>query len=70
MLAGRARRESTMMDVMVGLTRHWRRVSCPMKPVTPVRMTFIVTLAEFGRGRVCQYEVCLVDFASSRMDGD
>lgn len=44
MLAGSARRERTIIEVIVGLERHWRRVSWPMKPVTPVRTTFMFAL--------------------------
>lgn len=38
----RARRERTMTVVMEGWRRAWRRTSLPMKPVVPVRMTFIL----------------------------
>lgn len=37
-----ARRERTMRVVMEGWRRAWRRTSPPMKPVAPVRMTFIL----------------------------
>lgn len=30
------------MDVMAGFWVHWVRTSWPMKPVEPVRMTFMV----------------------------
>ena len=53
MLAGRARRESAMIEVMAGLERHWRRVTWPMKPVTPVRMTFIVALVDIDSRGCC-----------------
>lgn len=29
------------MEVIAGLAQHWVKTSLPMKPVTPVRMTFI-----------------------------
>jgi hypothetical protein len=39
---GRARRERTMIDVKAGARKHWRRISEPMKPVAPARMSFIL----------------------------
>ena len=39
---GESRREREMMEVMAGWARSWVRISEPMKPVEPVRMTFIV----------------------------
>ena len=38
---GRGRRERMTMEVMRGEERHWERTSEPMKPVAPVRMSFI-----------------------------
>lgn len=38
----RARRERTTRVVMERWKRAWRRTSVPMKPVAPVRMTFIL----------------------------
>ena len=39
------RRERRMREVMDVLSRHWIRISPPMKPVAPVRMTFISSIA-------------------------
>lgn len=44
LLRGRSRRESATMEVMEGFWRHCSRTSRPMKPVEPVRMTFIVRM--------------------------
>ena len=46
---GRARRERTMMEDILGEARHWERTSEPMKPVAPVRMSFILGM-EVGVG--------------------
>lgn len=40
--AGRGRRERATRDVMPGWSRHWERTSWPMKPVEPVRISFMV----------------------------
>jgi hypothetical protein len=40
-VGGNGFRESAMMDVIEGCERVWVRTSWPMKPVVPVRMTFI-----------------------------
>jgi hypothetical protein len=39
---GSSRRERAMMDVIAGLMRHCSRTALPMKPVLPVRMTFMM----------------------------
>ena len=44
----RARRERTMRVVMAGWRRAWWRTSVPMKPVAPVRMTFIFGTSVVG----------------------
>ena len=44
-LAGKeegTRRPRTVMCVIVGVLRHWRRTSVPIEPVAPVRTTCII----------------------------
>ena len=36
------------MEVIAGFLQHWVRTSLPMKPVTPVRMTFIFASLQVG----------------------
>ena len=43
--SGRARRVRTTREVMDGFANAWKRTSPPMKPVAPVRMTFILWVA-------------------------
>ncbi len=54
MLSGRGRRVSAMMDVIFGSSRHWARTSLPMKPVTPVRMTFMFGLSGLGGFKIVE----------------
>lgn len=47
---------------MEGWERAWERTSVPMKPVVPVRMTFIFlsyVCKEAGRGRGCLVIGCV-----------
>jgi hypothetical protein len=56
---GRARRERTTIDVKAGARKHWWRISEPMKPVAPARMSFIL-----GESQMWCWKVRWMDYIS------
>lgn len=44
--SGSGLRESAMMDVMVGFARACIRTSVPMKPLEPLRMSFMSVVVD------------------------
>lgn len=54
---GRGRRERTAMEVMDGLAMLWIRISEPMKPVVPARMSFILVVVSLFCCLVLIFEV-------------
>jgi len=44
-------RDNAIMDVMDGFSRHCERTSEPMKPVQPVRITFILCVGHTYENR-------------------